>query len=322
MDVLKHYLIKIMEEIQLKTAKDKYNEGLACLKTSFLKLKFTPEYNDAIPYFKQAADIYHGCKKFNEEIEVRMQLNKCFNATKSYWEEGNEYEKIFLVYLNQLNQPDEAYKAILNAKNSYVSNKSYDDAVKALSKAGNTFLESQNTSNAEAAYKTAYDTIEKYFHVLTVDNSIDLGFIYNCLDKFLDLLFSTKKYSIAVDITNGIIKLIKENDQNDNNKISKYYGFQALAQLANKNDEGANKALEAGTEINGARDNPCKFINSLCGIFNQPDIDSKQKQIKSDVEDLSFVYPNSVIKDLNDIIQEKKAASQANNENNNNDDLK
>ena len=77
----------------LEKANQNYLSGLELLQTSCLKCRFTPNYADAINYFKKAADVYHGCGKFEKEITTREKLVKCFKNEKSYWEEGNEYEK-------------------------------------------------------------------------------------------------------------------------------------------------------------------------------------------------------------------------------------
>ena len=82
----------LSELTQLEKANQNYLTGLELLQTSCLNCRFNPDYLDAIPYFKKAADIFHGCGKFEKEINSREKLVKCFNNEKSFWEEGNEYE--------------------------------------------------------------------------------------------------------------------------------------------------------------------------------------------------------------------------------------
>ena len=63
-------------------------KGEDCLKTSCIKCKSKPDYNDAIPYFKEASELYHGNKKWREEIVCRMKLANCFKQIKFFYEEA------------------------------------------------------------------------------------------------------------------------------------------------------------------------------------------------------------------------------------------
>ena len=168
----------LSELTQLEKANQNYLTGLELLQTSCLNCRFSPSYLDAIPYFKKAADIFHGCGKFEKEINSREKLVKCFNNQKSFWEEGNEYEKICKTQLNQLKLVTEAYNSIINSFHAYASNRSYDDGIKALTKSSNEFIDSGNEQVATKILAFAFEGIDKYYHVLTLNNEDSHHYIY------------------------------------------------------------------------------------------------------------------------------------------------
>ena len=196
----------LSELTQLEKANQNYLTGLELLQTSCLNCRFNPNYLDAIPYFKKAADIFHGCGKFEKEINSREKLVKCFNNEKSFWEEGNEYEKICKTQLNQLKLVTEAHNSIINSFHAYASNHSYDDGIKALTKSSYEFIDSGNEQVAIKILAFAFEGIDKYYHVLTLNNEDSHHYIYECIDKYIDLLFSKEEYEKAAEVSQKVGK--------------------------------------------------------------------------------------------------------------------
>ncbi len=48
-----------------------YLRGLEYLQTSCIKCRYKPNYLDAIPFFKKAAELFRGCGQFEKEIQTR-----------------------------------------------------------------------------------------------------------------------------------------------------------------------------------------------------------------------------------------------------------
>ena len=46
----------------------------------------------------------------------------------------------------------------------------------------------------------AFDEIDKYYHVITLDKEENHHYLYECIDKYIDLLFSVEDYEKSADI--------------------------------------------------------------------------------------------------------------------------
>ena len=299
----------------IEKANQNYLSGLELLQTSCLKCRFTPNYLDAIHYFKKAADVYHGCGKFEKEITTREKLVKCFQNEKSFWEEGNEHEKISKVQLNQLKQITDAQNSIINAFQAYASNRSYDDGIKALSKSSNEFVDAGNKEEAIKILQHAFEGIEKYYHVLTLNKEDSDHYIYECIDKYIDLLFGEEEYQKCAEISEKSAELIKKDKNEEKRLICKYYGFQAISELLNKKEDKYQSTVEKGMEFEEDGDDFCTKINRLVNFVRQNNKES-EKMIKSLFSEISRKVPSNIAKMMNiKFIQE-------NNNNINNNEIK
>lgn len=288
----------LSELTQLEKANQNYLTGLELLQTSCLNCRFSPSYLDAIPYFKKAADIFHGCGKFEKEINSREKLVKCFNNQKSFWEEGNEYEKICKTQLNQLKLVTEAYNSIINSFHAYASNRSYDDGIKALTKSSNEFIDSGNEQVATKILAFAFEGIDKYYHVLTLNNEDSHHYIYECIDKYIDLLFSKEEFEKAAEVSQKSWQIIKKDKKDEKRYICKYHGFQAIAEICGKKEDKYSNTLEKGMDFEVDGDDFCSKINRLVNVVKQNHKDN-EKLIKSLFGDVSRKVPASMAKMLN-----------------------
>jgi hypothetical protein len=55
----------------IEKANQDYLTGLDYLTTSCIKCRYNPNYLDAIPFFKKAAEVYRGCGQFEKEVQSR-----------------------------------------------------------------------------------------------------------------------------------------------------------------------------------------------------------------------------------------------------------
>lgn len=282
----------------VEKANSNYLEGLKLLQTSCLKCRCNPNYIDAIPYFKKAADVYHGCGKFEKEIITREKLVKCFQSEKSYWEEGNEYEKIAKVQLNQLKKIDDAQTSIINSFHAYASNRSYEDGIKALTKSSNDFIDSGNTEEAIKILQFAFEGIDKYYHILTLNKEESDHYIYECIDKYIDLLFGEEEYEKSAEISEKSAKLIKKDKKEDKRLICKYFGFQAISELLSKKEDKYQTTVEKGMEFEENGDDFCTKINRLVNVVKQNHKDN-EKLIKSLFKEISRKIPSNLAKMMN-----------------------
>ena len=282
----------------IEKANENYLSGLELLQTSCIKCRCNPNYLDAIPYFKKAADVYHGCGKFEKEVSTREKLVKCFRNERSFWEEGNEYEKISKIQLNQLKKIDDAQNSIINSFHAYASNRSYDDGIKALTKSSNDFIDSGNNKEAIKILEFAFEGIDKYYHILTLNKEESDHYIYECIDKYIDLLFGEEEYEKSAEISEKSAEMIKKDKKEEKRLICKYYGFQAISELLNKKEDKYQNTVEKGMEFEENGDDFCSKINRLVNVVKQNNKDN-EKLIKSLFSEISRKVPSNIGKMMN-----------------------
>ena len=306
----------------MREANNNYKEAMKYFKSSCFKCRFKPDYMSAIPYFKLAADGYHGCKNFEKEIETRKQLVKCFENERSNWEEANEYEKMSKVQLNQLKSPSDAYNSLEKAFHSYVNDNKYSYAIKALHKSSDNFIESGNKTEAEKVLAFAFEGINKYYHVITLDKSDSHEYIYDCIDKYIDLLFSENDYKKAAEVSKKTTKLIEKDNEKEKEMISKYYAIEAIAELLDKQEDKYNKSIEKGMKVKEGQNGICNKLYKLINLIKENNKDN-EKMITSLYQDISYTLPHSVSKMLYKYIEDHKISDDnnyINNDTNNEND--
>ena len=282
----------------LEKANQDYIRGLEYLQTSCIKCRFSPNYIDAIPYFKKAAELYRACGQFEKEVQTREKLVRCFNNEKSYWEEGSEYQKMSQTQLNQLKQIDEAKNSIINSFNSFATNRTYDDGIKAITKASNFFIDNGNKDEAEQILEFGFEGVEKYYHVLIMNEEESHYYIYECLDKYIDLLFDREKFNKSSNASQKAAELIQEENKEEKNMICKYYGFWALSELLQKNIKKYQEIVEKGMDFEKDGDTFCSKINRLVNVINQKDKEN-EKLIKKIYSEIARNVPSSMAKIIN-----------------------
>ena len=282
----------------IEKANQDYLHGLEYLQTSCIKCRYNPNYLDAIPFFKKAAEIYRGCGQFEKEVQTREKLVRCFNNEKGYWEEGNEYQKMCQTQINQLRQIPEAKNSIINSFNAFAANRTYNDGIKALTKASNFFIDNGNKDEAEQILEFAFTGIEKYYHVLIINEEETHSYIYEGIDKYIDLLFDKEKFNKSSNVSEKTAELIKEENKEEKNMISKYHGFWALAELLCNNNKRYQEIIEKGMDYEKDNDNLCSRINRLVNVIKQKDKEN-EKLIKRLYSDIARSVPSCMAKIIN-----------------------
>ena len=272
-------------------------KGDECLKTSCCKSK--PDYYEAITLFKDASELYKGQKNWREEIKCRYKLANCFKQTKSFWEEGKEYEKICKIRINQLNSPnDEIMIDINNAFQSFCSEKEYNSAMKTVFNLSNEFMLKGNYVYAEKCSKIGMDNLNKFYHVIILNkNKESIDYLYDGIRQYLDILIYNEELNSAKNVIDNIIEMIKSEDSDNKEEISKFINFK-LGIFILEDDKINFEKLSNSCEQN----KDWKSINQLKrAIYNSDDKDFKDAMI-----DINYIYPNSMIKRINQMFKNLK----------------
>ena len=295
-----------------KNSMKEYNKGINCLKTSCLKCRFNPDFTSAIPYLKTASDEFHECNNYEKEIESRHHLITCFQKEESFWEEGKEHEKISYIYLTKLKSYQEAYDSFECAYNAYIKNHSYEDGIKCLMKASDSFLEEEKEQEAEKCLDFAFEGIKKYYHVMTMNESDNSKYIYDCIDKYIDFNFGKEKYKKCISIAKKSVDLIKSEKKDDINLLDKYYGLQALGEILDKQDNKYNETIDKGMKYNNDPSGLCYKINYLLSKIKNGYKEEENKTVMDTVYEISGIVPNNVYKKLYRYIEDYKISDNKN----------
>ena len=279
-------------------ADENYNMGLQYLQTSCINCRFFPSYLDAIHFFKKAADAYHNSDQFEKEIAAREKIAKCLNNSNCYWEEGNEHEKMFKIQLHQLKLPIDAQNSMINSFHAYAANRSYDDGIKALMKSSNEFINNEYKEEAEKILEFAFMGIDKYYQIIISNKDCDYHCVYDCVDKYLDFLFSEEKYDKSAEISQRFAELIIKENKNEKRNICKYIGFQAVAELLGEKEDNFQKTIQKGKEFEEKGDDFCSNIYRLVNIVRQNSKEN-EKIIKRLYDSVSRKMPPSLGKIFN-----------------------
>ena len=295
-----------------KNGMKEYNKGINCLKTSCLKCRFNPDFTSAIPYWKTASDEFHACNNYEKEIESRHHLITCFQKEESFWEEGKEHEKISYIYLTKLKSYQEAYDSFECAYNAYIKNHSYEDGIKCLMKASDSFLEEEKEQEAEKCLDFAFEGIKKYYHVMTMNESDNSKYIYDCIDKYIDFNFGKEKYKKCISIAKKSVDLIKSEKKDDINLLDKYYGLQALGEILDKQDNKYNETIDKGMKYNNDPSGLCYKINYLLSKIKNGYKEEENKTVMDTVYEISGIVPNNVYKKLYRYVEDYKISDNKN----------
>ncbi len=273
-------------------------KGEDCLKTSCIKCKSKPDYNDAIPYFKEASELYHGNQKWREEIICRMKLANCFKQTKSYYEEGCEYEKIAKIRINQLKVTEDAFIDINNSFHCFCAQKEYNYGFKSLFNFSKDFMQRGEYIYAEKCSKIAFENLNKYYHVICLKKNEEyIEFLYDGIRQYLDILIYNDELNECKKVIDKMIELIKEEDSENKKEISKLNIFK-LGIFILEDDNINFKNLFDICEQN----ENLKCIGKLKRSIDNID----EKLFKDSMVEVNYIYPVSMNKKITQLFKNIK----------------
>lgn len=276
-----------------KEAKENEAQAQSYLKTSCIFCKFKPNYLDAIPYLQKAADSYHGSKEWLNEIKCRENLARCFKETNSFWEEGTEYEKIAKIKLNQLSLSNDALISIQNAHSAMFSQREYESSIKCLVSLAQDYLIRGEYNFSERCLKTAYESIQKIFHVIAMNKDTSpITYVYKCIVDYVDILIRNNKDESCADILNNTIKMIKEDDSSNTEQIEKCSVILLGVFIILGEEKNYTDLVDMTDEGNNLR-----MIQRLKNSIK----DKNEKEFKDSLVDAEYVLPGEMCKKLKNI---------------------
>jgi len=257
--------------------------------------KCSPYYDNAVTYYENAAEIYHRCQKFKEEIYCLEQATICNRHLNESWKEGINYEKIATIYLSNLSKYQEAFQAIHNGRNALKSKGEYKDSLNCLLSAGKKFREMNQLSYANKCLKLAFDDCLEYFGKVSKGKADLMYTFFHVLDLHIALLFISDQFKEALDSANSFLKAMKI-EKFPSTKISKCVGIVVICNLIlgdNKNND--NLLSDFRNEDSTIIPDLERLHNSYINADKENFLDSRRM--------IEPYYDNSIIKKLSEAFQ-------------------
>ena len=283
------------ELIKFEEANDDYRKALDLLTTSCLKCRFTPDYLGAITLLQKSAETFHGNSKYEDELLCRQRLTYCFRAIKSFWEEGNEHEKIAKIYVNLLKDDKNSLASISNAQIAYKLGKNYDSGLKAIKNMSLIYIEKKNYNYAEKILNIGFNCIKETYHILIMKKKTDdIGYIYEIVNLYVDCLCISNDFQKAIDNLKDIITLIKNNTQDEKKHLMHFYGSLLILLICNNEiDQYLNFLNMAKNESESKED----LIYNIEKIYQSIEEKDEQKA-RNNLKDITIEFSTNVSKQM------------------------
>lgn len=282
----------------LQAARNAYNEGISLLTKNCFLCRCSPHYYNAISPLKRSADLFHGLQHWVEEINSREELIQCFRATRSYWEEGNEYEKIAKIKLFQQDKPLESFNSIGNASNAYITGRNYEAGVKALAKAANDFNEKKYEEYSQKTLKLVFNSIIQFFHVLVLAKEEPHEYIYKALDDYLNDRFVNDKFDEGFKSIEQIIRTI-DHDEDDKGKLVYYYAIGMIGAIFFDKPPVYEAFMAKAKDIQQkfTNNNECLILIEKANeiiLLNKTN-DNENKEFNTIINTLAYEFPTGIV---------------------------
>jgi hypothetical protein len=335
-----------MEELKknkqyIEAINDK-KEGMGYLNTSCITCKFKPNYMDAIPSLRSAADGFLGLGKtypklykenlIMEEIFCREKLIISYENEKSWIDASDQGIKITKYYIIYYKNYDMAWKSFQNAIITYLQttksgNANVLKAIKAFNEIGQLFLEHEQDEWANKNYQYSYDTILSLFPGQAKSDQ-PYEILYEGLFEYFDFMFSKRNFEIYIQKLLEVIELISPNEsqlaskeiiqgkENDVDKILIFYYKILCVCIIEENEDKLNLFYEKANSL--TNDSVQRTIlDEFIDIYKTAN-EGNEKDFNRHIAVLKSTLRNSEMKELRGVMKKNKPYESQKNDNNNN----
>lgn len=285
----------------LNEANVNYKLAIGLLSTSCFKCKFTPCYIEAIPLLKTSADAYHILSKYEDELNVRRRLIEAFRYDKNYYDEGNEYEQLILLYLKCFNNINDAYIMVCNAYNAYVNGGCYERCVNMLVKRADDFMEMKYVDYSEKILKKVFHCVLMYFHSMCnkVNECNEHTYVYNGIIKYVEVLVYMERYEECVEVLQQVLKIVFNEEDEERNEVVNVYGmYLSCLLIVRKYDEFENEVDKVKEYTNRFNVDDKGIIDCVWKIYIEIRNGSSvnEKRLYSFIKNYCELFPDNLSK--------------------------
>ena len=284
----------------IKEANDLLEEGESEMSVCWLFCKCKPNYMDAVTSFERAADLFHQCNNFQEEIKCRQRAVVCNRALGECYKEGNNLEKVANIYLINFSKFHEAIQSIENAHVAYRSKGEYKSSLNCLLKISKIFRDMNQLEFALKCMEIAFNACIQMTSSTSGKEEDAIFTIYNVFEFYIVLLFSYENYQQALLASSNFSKSLS--NEKYQSKTMKCYGIVVICNLILEDFNANNSVFESNYSDNSG------IISDLLVLHNSY-MNAEKENFNDSLRNISVNYDNIIIKRLNDcfvVYNEKK----------------
>jgi len=281
-----------------------FKEAQKDLKTSFLSLKFSPDYLGAVVNFTDAAKGYRKLKLFKEALLSFEEAIKCNKKLLEGWAEGQNYLEMAEIYFYDLNNYVNGYDCLKNASYAIKLTGKLSMSVKIYIEQATKFIENGNNKMALEILLSAFEDCKDNLHDDLMKISMEEIFI-----KIIDIYCGLENYGKAAEFIIDYIKIQKLLKDEKKYKVSKNYLYLGLIRLIMNESYLIESIID---EMFSFYDNSCSDdIDDLKNAAKYFDELNKQKINNLVIYSFSL-FPNNLLKAFRKAYDKKEIAGLSN----------
>ena len=285
-------------------ANEMLEEGESDMSVCWLFCKCKPNYMDAVTSFERAADLFHQCNNYQEEIKCRLKAVVCNRALGECYKEGSNQEKVANIYLINFSKFDEALQSIENAHVAYRSKGEIKSSLNCLLKISKIFRDMNQMEYALKCMDIAFNSCTQMMQS-SVKEEDAIFTIYNVFEFYMVLLFNLKNYQKALTSAFDFVKSLKSDKYQS--KTMKCYGIIVICNLISEDFNSNNAVFEENDKDESG------IINDFLTLHNSF-INADKENFNDALRNISINYDNIIVKRLNDCFIQFNEKQQKNKE--------
>jgi tetratricopeptide (TPR) repeat protein len=266
--------------------------------------KCKPNYLDAVTNYERAAENYHKCNRFQEEIKCRERAVICNRALGECFKEGQNLEKIANIYLINFSKFDDALLSIENSHVAYRSKGDYKESLRCLINISKIFRDMNQVPYALKCMKVAFDGCLQLSSAGSGREEDHIFVFLQAFETYIDMVLLTEDYKegsvAATNFTKAIIS------DKVSSRLMKCHGIAVICNLILED-------FEANQPIFDNNYNDSSGVMADMNSLHNAYINADKGAFKDVIRMIGSSYSAVVIKKLNDNFMsfyEKKAKEQ------------
>ena len=240
--------------------------------------------------------------RYEDELKVRRRLIEAFRYDKNYYDEGNEYEQLTLLYLQCFNNINDAYIMACNAYNAYVNGGCYERCVNMLIKRADDFMERKCDDYSEKIMKKMFHCVLVYFHSMCNNEH---RYVYKGIIRYVEVLVYMERYEECVEVLQQVLKIVFNEEDEERNEVVNVYGmYLSCLLIVRKYDEFENEVDKIKEYTNRFNVDDKGMVDCVWKIYIEiRNRNINEKRLNSYIKNYCKLFPDNLGKRMKEFCE-------------------